>query len=108
MVPMMVETISSDFAALLKTPLTIPFCTTSTRTLFDFTLDNHLEIIAAAIHHKKSGTPMEITAKGIYLGKRDTVTASLFVTELFTYVSSGCTNSNLMTTFNMAGIAKQI
>ncbi len=70
--------------------------TPPTRTLFDFTLDNHLEIIAAAIHHKKNGTPMEITAKGIYLGKRDTVTASLFVTELFTYVSSGCTNSNLI------------
>ncbi len=70
--------------------------TTSTRTLFDFTLDNPLEIIAAAIHHKKSGTPMEITAKGIYLGKRDTVTATLFVTELFTYVSSGCQSVDLI------------
>ena len=70
--------------------------TTPTRPLFDFTLDNPLEIIAAAIHHKKSGTPMEITAKGIYLGKRDTVTATLFVTELFTYVSSGCQSVDLI------------
>ena len=67
-----------------------------TRTVFDIVLDNPLEIVAAAIHHKKNGTPMEITAKGIYLGKRDTATATLFVTELFTYVSSGCQSVDLI------------
>lgn len=67
-----------------------------TRTVFDIVLDNPLEIVAAAIQHKKSGTPMEITAKGIYLGKRDSIAAALFVTELFTYVSSGCQSVDLI------------